>query len=203
MRHPFVRGVFMKSAARVDVSGGVVSPQLNEGGLHSPGWQLVFLRVQAETMLACDFFTVDTVLLRRLYMLFFIELDTRKVCVTGVTAHPTGAWVVQQARNLFYELAQRGRPVKFLIHDRDTKFTMSFDEVFRSEGIRTSPVEDLGTHRLRSRRTQRRRWHHLLMRINNQGQTGSGVSSTNRTGCVKPSDEVIGTHRSRARVPRH
>jgi len=58
-------------------------------------------------MLACDFFTVDTVLLRRLYVLFFIELDTRKVFVTGVTAHPTGAWVVQQARNLSHELAQR------------------------------------------------------------------------------------------------
>jgi putative transposase len=107
------------------------SPERN-----GPTWG-EFLRVQAETMLAGDFFTVDTVLLRRLYILFFIELDTRKVCVTGVTAHPTGAWVVQQARNVSYELAQRGRPVKFLIRDRDTKFTTSFDEVFRSEGIRT------------------------------------------------------------------
>ena len=87
-------------------------------------------------MLACDFFTVDTVLLRRLYVLFFIELDTRRVYLTGVTAHPTGAWVLQQARNLSYELAERARPVKFLIRDRDTKFTASFDEVFRSEGIR-------------------------------------------------------------------
>ena len=100
-----------------------------------PTWS-EFLRAQATTMLACDFFTVDTVLLRRLYVLFFIELDTRKVFVTGVTAHPTGAWVVQQARNLSFELAQRARPVKFLIRDRDTKFTASFDEVFRSEGIR-------------------------------------------------------------------
>ena len=88
------------------------------------------------TILACDFFTADTVLLRRLYVLFFIELDNRRVFVTGVTAHPTGAWVVQQARDLAYELAQRARPVKFLIRDRDTKFTASFDEVFRSEGIR-------------------------------------------------------------------
>ena len=77
-----------------------------------------FLRVQATTMLACDFFTVDTVLLRRLYVLFFIELDTRRVYVTGVTAHPTGAWVIQQARNLSSELTQRARPVKFLIRDR-------------------------------------------------------------------------------------
>jgi len=96
-----------------------------------------FLRAQATTMLACDFFTVDTVLLRRLYVLFFIELDTRKVFLMGVTANPTGAWVIQQARNLSYELAQRARPVKFLIRDRDTKITTSFDEVFRSEGIRT------------------------------------------------------------------
>jgi len=99
-----------------------------------PTWR-EFLRTQATTMLACDFFTVDTVLLRRLYVLFFIELDTRTVFITGVTAHPTGAWVVQQARNLSYELAQRKQPVKFLIRDRDAKFTGSFDEVFRSEGI--------------------------------------------------------------------
>ena len=96
-----------------------------------------FLKAQAATMLACDFFTVDTVLLRRLYVLFLIELDTRKVYLTGITANPAGAWVVQQARNLSYELAQRGRPVKFVIRDRDTKFTASFDEVFCSQGIRT------------------------------------------------------------------
>ncbi|MGO8869957.1 MAG: integrase core domain-containing protein, partial [Acidimicrobiales bacterium] len=95
-----------------------------------------FLRSQATTMLACDFFTVDTVLLRRLYVLFFIELDTRRVYLTGVTAHPTGAWVVQQARNLAFELAERSQPVKFLIRDRDTKFTAGFDEIFRSEEIR-------------------------------------------------------------------
>ena len=95
-----------------------------------------FLSAQATTMLACDFFTVDTVLLRRLYVLFFIELDTRRVYVTGVTAHPTGAWVIQQARNLSCELAQRARPVKFLIRDRDSKFTVGFDEIFASDAIR-------------------------------------------------------------------
>jgi hypothetical protein len=68
-----------------------------------PSWS-EFLKAQAETMLACDFFTVDTVLLRRLFVLFFIELDTRRVFVTGVTAHPTGAWLVQQARNPTFEL---------------------------------------------------------------------------------------------------
>ena len=95
-----------------------------------------FLKAQATTMLACDFFTVDTVLLRRLYVLFFIELGTRRVYMTGVAAHPAGAWVIQQARNLSYELAERARPVKFLIRDRDAKFTTSFDEVFLVEGIR-------------------------------------------------------------------
>ena len=99
-----------------------------------PAWG-AFLKAQATKMLACDFFSVDTVLLRRLYVLFFIEVDTRRVTVTGVTAHPTGAWVVQQARNLSYGLTDRSHPVKFLIRDRDTKFTASFDEIFRSDGI--------------------------------------------------------------------
>jgi putative transposase len=84
-------------------------------------------------MLACDFFTVETVGLRRLYVLFFIELRSRRVHFAGCTTNPTGAWVVQQARNLsFTGLFER---MRFLIHDRDSKFTASFDEVFRSEGI--------------------------------------------------------------------
>jgi putative transposase len=107
-----------------------------------PTW-IEFLRSQAATTLACDFFTVDTVLLRRLYVLFFIELDTRRIYVCGITANPTGAWVTQQARNLSMVLADRVHPVKFLIRDRDTKFTASFDEVFQSEGIRIirTPVQ--------------------------------------------------------------
>jgi putative transposase len=88
-------------------------------------------------MLACDFFTVDTLLLRRLYVLFFIELDTRRIYLCGVTSKPAGDWVVQQARNLNFGLAGRSQAAKFLIRDRDTKFTSRFDEVFRSEGIRT------------------------------------------------------------------
>ena len=104
-------------------------------GRIGPTWT-EFLKVHATTMLACDFFTVDTVLLRRLYVFFFIELDTRKVLVAGVTAHPSGAWVVQQARNLAFELVERNQRVRFLIRDRDAKFTTGFDEVFCSEGIR-------------------------------------------------------------------
>jgi len=95
-----------------------------------------FLRVQAATLLACDFFTVDTVLLRRIYMLFFIELGSRKVHVAGVTASPTGPWVTQQARQLAWVLRERSVPARWLIRDRDAKFTASFDEVFHSEGVR-------------------------------------------------------------------
>jgi len=100
-----------------------------------PTWA-EFLRAQASSMLACDFFTVDTVVLRRFYVLFFIELDTRRVYVSGITASPIGEWVVQQARNLCIVLAEQTRPVRFLIRDRDAKFTASFDEVFHADGIR-------------------------------------------------------------------
>jgi putative transposase len=93
-----------------------------------------FLRQQASGIVACDFFTVDTVWLRRLYVLFFIELDTRRVHLTGVTANPDGRWVTQQARNLLLVLGERGRQVRFLVHHRDAKFCRGFDEVFRSEG---------------------------------------------------------------------
>jgi putative transposase len=93
-----------------------------------------FLRQQASGIVACDFFTVETVWLRRLYVLFFIELDSRRVHLTGVTANPDGRWVTQQARNLLLVLGERSRQVRFLIHDRDAKFCRGFDEVFRSDG---------------------------------------------------------------------
>ena len=91
-----------------------------------------FLRAQAKAILACDFFTVETAFLKTLYVLFFIELGTRRVRLVGVTAHPDGAWITQQARNLAME--NELGDVRFLIRDRDAKFTRSFDEVFRSEG---------------------------------------------------------------------
>jgi putative transposase len=85
-------------------------------------------------MLACEFLTVETLSLRRFYVLFFIELESRRVHLAGCTTNPSGAWVTQQARNLsFTGLLER---VRFLIHDRDSKFAFAFDEVFRSEGIK-------------------------------------------------------------------
>jgi hypothetical protein len=95
-----------------------------------------FLRQQAAGILACDFFTVDTVLLRRVHALFVIELGSRRVHLGGVTDHPTGLWVAQQARNLLASLGNEGTGWKFLIRDRDAKFTRTFDDVWRSTGPR-------------------------------------------------------------------
>jgi putative transposase len=95
-----------------------------------------FLRAQASAIVACDFLTVETVWLHRLYVLFFIELASRRVHFAGVTANPHARWVAQQARNLMMTLAEREEPIRFLIRDRDSKFTRSFDDVFRCEGIR-------------------------------------------------------------------
>ena len=94
-----------------------------------------FLRAQAQSMLAVDFFTVETISLQRLYVLFFIELGSRRVHLAGCTADPTGAWVTQQARQLTWALPERATPVRFLIRDRDSKFTRDFEAVFASEGI--------------------------------------------------------------------
>jgi len=93
-----------------------------------------FLRQQAAGIVACDFLTVDTVWLRRLYILFFIELGTRRVHLAGVTANPNAAWVTQQARNPLLRLEDADRRLRFLLRDRDAKFCRGFDDVFRSQG---------------------------------------------------------------------
>jgi hypothetical protein len=94
-----------------------------------------FVRAQAAGIIACDFFTVDTLWLGRLYVFFFIEIGTRRVHLAGCTAHPNGGWVAQQARQFVWSLSERAVPIRFLIRDRDSKYTVVFDEIFRSERI--------------------------------------------------------------------
>ena len=100
-----------------------------------PTWR-EFLASQAHAIIACDFLVVETVLLKRLHVLVFIEHGSRRVHLAGVTAHPTGAWVVQQARNLAMDLDERLGTLRFLIHDRDPLFTIAFAEVLKTEGLR-------------------------------------------------------------------
>ncbi len=122
------------------VSATTVRKILRQAGLGPAGeraglsWR-AFLRAQAKSMLAVDFFTVETVSLQRLYVLFFVELANRLVHLAGCTANPTGAWVTQQDRQITWTLRERSTPVRFLIRDRDSKFTRDFDAVFATEGI--------------------------------------------------------------------
>jgi putative transposase len=115
-----------KILRRADVSpAGVRAPR---------SWRDV-LRAHADSIIACDFFTVETLWLGRLYVLFFLELSSRRVHIAGCTANPDGRWTAQQARQVAWSLSERALPARFLIHDRDSKFSRAFDEVFRSEGV--------------------------------------------------------------------
>jgi putative transposase len=124
----------------VRVSATTVAKILRQAGLSPAGaraqlsWRN-FLRAHADSIIACDFFTVETLWLGRLYVLFFLELGTRRVHFAGCTANPDGSWTAQQARQLAWSLPERATPATFLIHDRDSKFTRAFDEVFRSEDL--------------------------------------------------------------------
>src|SRR5919198_554935 len=135
--YPRIAGELLKLGLRVSPStvrrillANRLEPAPRRSG---PNWR-EFLRQHAATVLACDFFTVETLSLRRFYVLFFIELESRRVHLAGCTTNPTRGWVTQQARNLsFTGLFER---VRFLIHDRDSKFAAAFDEIFLSEGIK-------------------------------------------------------------------
>ena len=124
----------------IAVSATTVRKVLLEAGLlpapeRGPSSWHAFLRAQAASMLACDFLTVETAFLKRIYVLFFISLATRRIEYVACTANPDGDWVAQQARNLIMQLPEQ-RPFRFLIHDRDSKFSHGFDEVFRTEAIK-------------------------------------------------------------------
>jgi putative transposase len=108
-----------------------LGPAPRRGG---PGWA-AFLRAQATGTLGCDFFTVETVGLTRLYVLFVVELDRRRVHLMGITAHPTGEWVAQAARNLLMDLDEHLHRLRLLVRDRDNKFTAAFDAVFAAAGV--------------------------------------------------------------------
>ena len=134
----------------VVVSATAVRGALRRHGLgpaprrSGPSWS-DFIRAQANSLLATDFFHVDTVFGQRFYGLFVIEIDTRVVHLLGVTTHPNGVWMAQMARNLVFNLHDSARKVRFFVRDRDAKFTAAFDEVLRSEGITTirTPFERL------------------------------------------------------------
>jgi hypothetical protein len=120
------------TAIRTNLRRSGVPPAPRRSGL---SWR-AFLRAHAGAVLGCDFFTVETVRLQTLHVLFFLEVHTRRVFVAGCTARPTAAWVTQQARNLCWRLDDAGRRPTVLIRDRDAKFPRAFDDVFRSEGVR-------------------------------------------------------------------
>jgi putative transposase len=131
----------------ITVSATSVRKVLLEAGLapaperSHPSWR-AFLRAQAASLLACDFLTVETAFLQRIYVLFFISLATRRIEYIACTSNPDGHWTAQQARNLVLQLGD-GHSFRFLIHDRDTKFSRAFDEIFHSEGIKVirTPIQ--------------------------------------------------------------
>jgi hypothetical protein len=123
-----------------DIAPSTVWQIIHDAGLGSaprragPSWR-TFLRAQAKYIVAVDFVHIDTVLLQRLYALILIEHGARRTRLLGVTAHPTGAWTAQAARNALMDLGGRAEPIKYLIRDRDSRFTAAFDAVFEAEGV--------------------------------------------------------------------
>jgi putative transposase len=160
----------------VAVSASSVRNILTRAGLppapqrDSQSWRS-FLRAQGESILACDFFTVDTIWLRRLYVLAFISIGSRRIEYFAVTSKPDTGWMLQQARNLLMELDDHDRKVRFLIHDRDAKFPRAFDTLLESDRIKV-----IRTHPSRLR-TRTPRW-----------SAGSAASAANASTGYSSSD---------------
>ncbi|WP_326887938.1 integrase core domain-containing protein [Actinocrinis sp.] len=137
--HRRIQGELLKLGHRIAyatvweiLTAAGIDPALRRSG---PTWKQ-FLAAQARTVIATDFFHVDTALLRRVYVLVFIEHGTRRLHVAGITAHPDGAWTAQQARNFAMALGERWEELRFLIRDRGGQFTEQFDAVFEDCGLR-------------------------------------------------------------------
>src|SRR4051812_48195989 len=163
----FLFGCYSEAKLGHRVSRATIKRTLHRQGLppaprrgHTT-WR-TFLARHREQLLACDFFTVDTLFLQRLYVLFSIKLGSRRLHLAGCTAHPTAAWVTQQARNLAWTLQEaEGPTMRFLVRDRDGKFPASFDRVFATEGLavvktppRTPNANAVAEHVVRSLRAE-------------------------------------------------
>jgi putative transposase len=145
-----------------------IDPALRRSG---PTWRR-FLTAQAKAVLAVDFVHVDTIFLIRLYALIAVEHGSRRVHLLGVTAHPTGTWTTQAARNLLADRADRATTVTVLLRDRDSRFTRAFDAVFTADGIRilTSPPRAPRANAIRERMigTLRRELLDRVLAVNEQ-----------------------------------
>lgn len=134
-----IRGELIKLG--ITVSASTIRTLLRRHGLSpsprrtGPTWSQ-FIRAQAHGILAWDFFTVESLFLRTCYVLFAIEVASRRVHILGVTHNPNAAWVTQQARSLSCDLADEHRAFRFLLRDRDGTYVASFDQVFAAEEIR-------------------------------------------------------------------
>jgi hypothetical protein len=172
-----------------------------------------FVRQRAAQMLATDLFTVETAWLQRLHVLFFVEIASRKAHLAGITANPTGEWVAQQARNLAWKLQDGVVQARYLLRDRDCKFTASFDQVFSSEGVKVvrlpyqSPSLSTTTRHARTRASTSgalilsQPSSHCLWSARSSATIGSEVYSTSTPGPLMDLTEMGLPHTSLCRRP--